>query len=94
MILLNGKRMTSRKSTHLYLKRKLNLPSYYGNNLDALWDILSTSSDPMDIVLFNKDALNDNLGSYSSGLLSVFKDVSEDNKNVKFRIARIRLGKE
>jgi ribonuclease inhibitor len=41
-IRLNGAKMVDKATTHAYLKRKLALPDYYGENLDALWDCLST----------------------------------------------------
>ena len=39
---LNGAKMVDKETTHEYLKEKLSLPDYYGANLDALWDCLST----------------------------------------------------
>lgn len=82
--------MTSKKSAHLYIKRKLSFPSYYGNNLDALWDILSTISEQVEILLFNKEQLDINLESYTNGLISVFKEAAELNSNIKFRIVDIK----
>lgn len=37
-IRLNGDKMLDKASTQAYLKRKLALSDYYGENLDALWD--------------------------------------------------------
>ena len=39
---LNGNKMKSKEEAHLYIKKKLKHPEYYGNNLDALWDTLSS----------------------------------------------------
>ena len=90
-VLLNGKRMNTKKSTHLYLKRKLSFPAYYGKNLDALWDVLSTMSDETDIVLYNKENLDENLGIYGNTLLSVFNEAAESNKRIKFRVVDIKV---
>ena len=84
-VLLNGKRMTTKKTTHLYLKKKLSFPSYYGQNLDALWDVLSTINEEIDIVLYNKEYLDEYLGDYGKDLISVFKEATESNMKVKFR---------
>ena len=88
-VLLNGKRMNTKKSTHLYLKRKLSFPAYYGKNLDALWDVLSTISDEIDLVLYNKEYLDENLGDYGNAIISVFKEATESNKRIKFRVVDI-----
>ncbi|WP_459129817.1 barstar family protein [Guggenheimella bovis] len=38
-------------STHEILQEAFDFPSYYGKNLDALWDMLTTISEPTSIVL-------------------------------------------
>lgn len=40
-VILDARLMNERIETHMYLKRHLQLPEYYGNNLDALYDCLS-----------------------------------------------------
>lgn len=86
LILLNGKKMTDKVKAHEYLKRKLKLPDYYGENLDALWDILSTSSEPIEIKFINEDALTKKLGTYGGEIIQVFIDATEENKNIIFEI--------
>lgn len=85
-VILNGKKMTSIKVAHDYISRKLDFPEYYGGNLDALWDILSTISDPIHIRLINKEELYENLGDDSDPLLSVFFDANEENENLYFML--------
>lgn len=86
VIILNGNRMSSIKEAHNYIKRKLNFPDYYGGNLDALWDILSTVSKPTSIKLINFHKLRENLGEYSELLLSVFFDADKENDKVSFEL--------
>ena len=38
---LDAARMETREDAHACLKAELNLPEYYGNNLDALYDCLT-----------------------------------------------------
>lgn len=38
--------MQERKETHEYLKKVLNLPDYYGENLDALYDCITDMDRP------------------------------------------------
>lgn len=83
--ILNGKRMRYNKSTHDYLKRKLQFPDYYGNNLDSLWDLLTTISDPIEIILLNSQTLYENLGEYGVELVTVFVEAMDENPNLIFR---------
>lgn len=83
-VILDGKEMISIDAAHEYLADKLNLPEYYGGNLDALWDILSTISEPIKIVLENEDKMIFNLGGYAELLLNVLYEAVEFNKNITF----------
>lgn len=38
---LDGRQFTSEEILHKILKEKLDLPDYYGENADALWDCLT-----------------------------------------------------
>ncbi|HPF44319.1 MAG TPA: barstar family protein [Syntrophomonadaceae bacterium] len=84
MIILNGKRMTSVGSTHRYLRKKLNFPDYYGGNLDALWDMLTTLSDPVSIKLVETEAMQSYLGEYADSILHVFMEAAEENEQLIF----------
>ena len=80
--ILNGKRMRYNKSTHDYLKRKLQFPDYYGNNLDSLWDLLTTIGNPIEIVLLNSESIYKNLGDYGVEIVRVFVEAMEENENI------------
>ena len=41
-VILDGELMTDRPTVHDLLSEKLAFPEYYGRNLDALYDLLST----------------------------------------------------
>ena len=85
-IRLNGREMVDRVATHAYLKQKLALPEYYGNNLDALWDCLSTDFSLKKIVIIEPENIIENLGSYGELLLNVFNQVAEENIFIKVDI--------
>jgi len=80
--------MTDRESAHSYLKRKLSLPDYYGNNLDALWDYLSTDFSPKRIVIYNLDNLIANLGSYGESIINLLQEVARENEFIDLKILR------
>lgn len=84
MIILNGQRMTSVGITHQYLKKKLNFPDYYGGNLDALWDMLTSLSEPVSIKLVEKEAMQNSLGEYAEAILTVFEEAMGENSFLTF----------
>ena len=72
IIMLDGNRMADREEAHCYLKQALRLPAYYGYNLDALYDCLTSYGDCPIILLQHADAI----GEYGDSLLTVFKDAA------------------
>ena len=76
IIVLDGASMTDKDAAHAYLAKKLNLPEYYGKNLDALADCLSELPFGTTVVLQNVAALKKNLGRYADNLIGVFEEIS------------------
>lgn len=85
-VTLDGKEMINRTRAHLYIGHKLNMPDYYGKNLDALWDVLSTCDKTTKINLINKENLLDYLGDYGNSIIKVFKDAEKENNNIDIKI--------
>jgi ribonuclease inhibitor len=83
-IILDGNKMINKKETHIYLKKVMSLPDYYGHNLDALWDILTSSNSKLNISLINTNSLINYLDKYGENLIKVFKEASYENKNLIF----------
>lgn len=83
VFILEGSAFTDKKTSHRYLKERLGLPHYYGNNLDALWDCLSTAYSERMIVFRNPQLLQKNLGRYGCSLLQVFQDVKQENPHTR-----------
>lgn len=75
--LINGKKIKDRKQVHEYLRSVFKLPDYYGRNLDALWDCLSSDSTIKKITIIHTDELKNTLGDYSNSLMNVFIDLSK-----------------
>ena len=86
-VILDGKYMKNKKLVHLYIKFQLESNQYFGSNLDALWDVLSTYSEPIKIGLINKDKLIENMGDYGESIIKVFQDAEEENRNIEFEIS-------
>jgi ribonuclease inhibitor len=85
-IFLDCNKMTSKSEAHKYIKKMLKFPGYYGGNLDALWDLLSTKSKIISIFLLHEEKLYENLGDYGKQMAEVFKDAAAINANIKFYI--------
>jgi len=83
-IVLDGSLMATREEAHAYLSRRLGLPDYYGNNLDALYDILSADlMEPTRLVLYRREALVQSLGAYSAALLAALADAARENPHLQ-----------
>ena len=72
---LDGKLI--KKQGHDYLKEALNLPDYYGKNLDALYDCLTEIE--CEIELVNADEVE-------RDIIETFTDASRENDFLKFKI--------
>ena len=73
---------------HLQLSELLDLPEYYGGNLDALADCLSEVHQPICLVLENIQALEDNLGDYAHRFLRVLEDAVAENPRFTYEIRK------
>lgn len=81
-VILDGREMGDQQVAHQYMKRALNLSAHYGENLDALWDELSTFHHPLSIRFTNVDDMLMSLGEYGKKLLELFKEIPMYNKAV------------
>lgn len=75
-VILDFEDITSKSGLHQYLKEQLELPDYYGNNLDALHDCLSERGERIFIYIRNLKCLKKSLGEYASVLVEVLSEVS------------------
>ncbi|MBU3075442.1 barstar family protein [Clostridium estertheticum] len=86
-IILDGTQFTSKEKLHAILKSELQLPDYYGNNLDALWDCLTCDIHlPMTIEWRNFECSKALLGDYAEKTLKIFlrtADFLNDDFNIK-----------
>ena len=85
-IVLNGDKMLDKATTHAYLKEKLALPTHYGENLDALWDCLSTDLSLKKIIIYKPTAIIENLGAYGGSIIELFQEVSKENEFIEVEI--------
>lgn len=85
-IILDGRLMTDQQRAHQHIKEQFAFPDYYGNNLDALWDLLTEVRKDLTITLIHHAELIDYLDGYGQTLLDLFKEIEETNKYIVFII--------
>lgn len=82
-IVLDAEKMTSLPGLHKHLHRALDLPEYYGMNLDALYDCLTELGEETELVVPQKVTEEQYLGWYGSQLLQVLQDAAEENDKLR-----------
>lgn len=69
------------RALHIYLQYMLDLPAYYGKNLDALYDCLTDVSEPTRIILRTKGVRGE-MVAYMPRLMQVFRDCAQENSRL------------
>ena len=78
-VVLDGKAMVDRVTAHTHLAERLELPTYYGRNLDALYDVLTEIGEETEIVLTDPAAVAEQMGKYGEALLATMQEAAEEN---------------
>lgn len=81
--ILDGEAIGTREQLHEILQRELELPEWYGRNLDALYDSLTDSHERISIEMRNPEALAAHLGRYAKALEQVIRDAAEENVQIE-----------
>ena len=83
-IVLNGADMTTRADAYAQIWRALGAPEGCGANLDALWDVLTTTS--ARLTLRTPAPMLNALGSYGCKMLEVFFKAAEETETFRFAV--------
>lgn len=75
-LVIDGDRIKSREDLFASLKEQLQEEDFTGSNLDALYDVLTQSGEPIEAQICNPGALRASLGDYTDRLLRVLWDCS------------------
>lgn len=71
-----------RSDLHDAFARALSFPDWYGGNLDALHDQLTSLCEPTQITLLHWDAAEEAFGKYALGAKRTILDAAEENPNL------------
>lgn len=78
--ILMGEEFVDREKAYEHMDQVFQFPQSFGDNLDALWDILSMEEN-LDVEIVDARLIPRNLGDYGLNILDVFGDLSEMNDN-------------
>lgn len=94
-MVIDGDFMVTKDLMYAHLNRIFSFPSYFGDNLDALWDVLNESNEPTIVEFTHVNAVVEHLGVYGEKLVSLFHQLDEENEcyTVKFYAGDIKPGK-
>ena len=74
---------------HRYLKETLGFPFYYGGNLDALYDELTSITETTKITLIYSTRPKGKMVQYTPRLLRGFGDAASENYNLKLTVRAV-----
>ncbi|ROV52399.1 barstar family protein [Neisseria chenwenguii] len=80
VIYIDGNFVSKEIEFHEQLAHQLGITSYYGNNLDALWDLLSISIErPLTLVWFNSEKSKEFLGEDFEKIVRILERVKQQD---------------
>ena len=67
---------------HRAIRKTLPVPTHYGNNLDALYDVLTDWTEEVTIEFLNMDEAEVTMPKYMKALRRMCGDVQEEKENI------------
>ena len=84
-LILAGDKIRSLEQFYQALDDRISLPEYFGRNLDALWDYLSTDlARPLNIQWKHSEISQFYMGDQFSKLIELFNDLKQDRKDFHY----------
>ncbi|MBN1663899.1 MAG: barstar family protein [Deltaproteobacteria bacterium] len=85
--MLNGRMIRSLDDFYDQLLKRLSLPEYFGRNLDALWDVLSTDVEgPFEIIWKYADNSKNHMGDDFNRAIKVLRDLEKERTDFRLTI--------
>lgn len=72
--------VTTKEEFHEQIRKELPCPSYYGNNLDAFYDVITSQSEGWKIDFVNVFHMEQVLPRYLGALEELCSEAQEDNE--------------
>ena len=74
-LIIDGSVLSEEAAVHDLFTRALDLPEWYGRNLDALYDVLTERGEPLRLLVRNREAL----AEYAEDLLRTLAEEAAEN---------------
>ena len=74
-LIIDGSVLSAEAAVHDLFTRALDLPEWYGRNLDALYDVLTERGEPLRLLVRNREAL----AEYAEDLLRTLAEAVAEN---------------
>lgn len=81
-IVLDGLEIKSLEAVHDLFAQALDLPEWYGRNLDALFDCLTDLREPVTVRLLHQEALEDRPDRRGRALVRLLRRAAAENPQV------------
>ena len=81
-VILDGAEITCIEDVHRAFAEALQFPDWYGNNFDALYDMLTVPRSAVTVVLRRPTLLEAMLGRRYRTLCRVLRDAAEENPGI------------
>ena len=85
-VIIDGSKLRDKAMLHAYLKERCNFPDYYGNNLDALYDMLTERTEPLEIKVEHAEKLKEILCGDGEAFIETLLDAAAENESVTVEI--------
>lgn len=86
IVILDGERIPDAAAMHAVFARDLDLPAWYGANLDALHDVLTETTEEIGVITVHSAQLARNLGRRWHPLLRLFAELKSSRPGFDYSI--------
>ena len=86
-IFINLTGLVGKEALHALIKEAFNFPDYYGANLDALYDMLTTLEEPRHLELCGIDNVDASIRTYVPKLERVLEDAAKENPKFTYALS-------
>ena len=86
-VLLDGDNIKTVSDIHKEFGKVISLPDYYGENLDALYDVLTDVKEELGVIVIKNKLLKNKLGKNWENFLLLMEDLNEEISNFYFLVA-------